>query len=315
MISFRFHIVSITAVFLAIAIGVIVGTTYVDRAVVDTLETRVDRVSKNLDARQAEIDDLSDQVHDLRGYAGASAPFAVSGRLHDVPLVLVAVRGVSSDAANQTVALARKAGASVPGVAWLEEKWTLSDAADHDALAAAAGVSAQGSNARVRSSALAALVAALGPQLPGTDAGLAPQLLDRMVQAGFLTVDPQGNGAPSLGSKAGRSPRLLLVTGTNAAPALATVAVQLARTGVGDHLPAVVADAFVQHDDGPKRAATLHDLVDDDLSKQLAVVDDLELPEGQAASLLALATPEASRNQHYGYGSGADGILPAWSAP
>ena len=40
MISFRFHVVSITAVFLAIAIGVVVGSTYVDRAIVDTLRNR-----------------------------------------------------------------------------------------------------------------------------------------------------------------------------------------------------------------------------------------------------------------------------------
>jgi hypothetical protein len=315
MISFRFHIVSLTAVFLALAIGVVVGTTYVDRAVVDSLETRVDRVSKNLDDRKAENDLLSDEVHDLRGYAGVSAPFAVTGRLHDVPVVLVAVRGTSSSAADQTVVLARKAGASVAGVAWLEKKWALTDAADHDALATAAGVSSQGSNTKVRSAALGALVAALGPQLPGTDPTLAPALLERVVQAGFLSVDPQGNGAPSLSSMAGRSPRLLLITGTDAAEDLAAVVAQLARTGVAARLPTVLADAYVQHDDGPKRGATMGKLVDDALRKQIAAVDDLELPEGQAAALLALADPEASRNAHYGYGSGSDGVLPAWSAP
>ena len=52
MISFRFHVVSITAVFLAIAIGVVVGTTYVDGAVVDGLRNRIDTVEKNLDDRQ-----------------------------------------------------------------------------------------------------------------------------------------------------------------------------------------------------------------------------------------------------------------------
>ena len=55
MISFRFHVVSLTAVFLAIAIGVIVGTTYVDRAVVENLEHRIDTVSENLDERRAHL--------------------------------------------------------------------------------------------------------------------------------------------------------------------------------------------------------------------------------------------------------------------
>ena len=46
MISFRFHVVSITAVFLAIAIGVVVGSTYVDRAIVDNLQHRIETVSE-----------------------------------------------------------------------------------------------------------------------------------------------------------------------------------------------------------------------------------------------------------------------------
>ena len=52
MISFRFHVVSITAVFLAIAIGVVVGSTYVDRAIVESLQNRIDSVSSNLDQRK-----------------------------------------------------------------------------------------------------------------------------------------------------------------------------------------------------------------------------------------------------------------------
>jgi len=62
MISFRFHVVSITAVFLAIAIGVVVGTTYVDGAVVDGLRNRIDSVEGNLDDRRAENDRLESEL-------------------------------------------------------------------------------------------------------------------------------------------------------------------------------------------------------------------------------------------------------------
>ena len=41
MINFRFHLVSLTAVFLALGIGIAVGATVVDRATVDFLETRL----------------------------------------------------------------------------------------------------------------------------------------------------------------------------------------------------------------------------------------------------------------------------------
>ena len=43
MINFRFHIVSLIAVFLALALGVVMGSTVIDRAIVDGLHDRIDR--------------------------------------------------------------------------------------------------------------------------------------------------------------------------------------------------------------------------------------------------------------------------------
>ena len=40
MINFRFHIVSLTAVFLALGIGLMLGTTFLDTATVDSLRER-----------------------------------------------------------------------------------------------------------------------------------------------------------------------------------------------------------------------------------------------------------------------------------
>ena len=56
--------------------------------------------------------------------------FAATSRLTDVPVLPVAVRGVDSGKVTETVQLARLAGASVPGVVWLEDKWKLASADD-----------------------------------------------------------------------------------------------------------------------------------------------------------------------------------------
>ena len=94
MISFRFHVVSITAVFLAIAIGVVVGSTYVDGAIVDGLRNRIDSVEENLDERRAENDRLEGELERTDAYIDASDEFAVTDRLTGVPVLLVATRGV-----------------------------------------------------------------------------------------------------------------------------------------------------------------------------------------------------------------------------
>src|SRR5690606_36542191 len=139
MLSFRFHIVSLTAVFLAIAVGVVVGTTYVDRAVVENLENRIDTVSQNLDERRAQIAQLDAELDDLRAYADASVDFAVTDRLRDVPVLVVAARGVDGGVAEATAELVRRAGARSPGIVWLEGAWALEDDDARARLAEAVG--------------------------------------------------------------------------------------------------------------------------------------------------------------------------------
>ena len=42
MINFRFHVVSLIAIFLALALGVVIGAGVIDRGVVDALDNRLD---------------------------------------------------------------------------------------------------------------------------------------------------------------------------------------------------------------------------------------------------------------------------------
>ena len=44
VINFRFHLVSLVAVFLALALGVVIGSTVIDRAIVDRLSSQIDSV-------------------------------------------------------------------------------------------------------------------------------------------------------------------------------------------------------------------------------------------------------------------------------
>ena len=57
MINFRYHLVSIVAVFLALGIGIIMGTAVIDRAVVDRLERQQDDLDKRIDDVRSENSD------------------------------------------------------------------------------------------------------------------------------------------------------------------------------------------------------------------------------------------------------------------
>ena len=72
--------------------------------------------------RPARALDLANEAASTRAHRSRSRTGST-----DVPVVVVAVRGVDEDAVNRTVDLARQAGAAVPGVVWLEDRWALDD--------------------------------------------------------------------------------------------------------------------------------------------------------------------------------------------
>ena len=51
MINFRFHLVSLIAVFLALGLGILVGSTVIDQKIVNRLDTEIDSVRKENDER------------------------------------------------------------------------------------------------------------------------------------------------------------------------------------------------------------------------------------------------------------------------
>ncbi|HLF41014.1 MAG TPA: copper transporter, partial [Acidimicrobiia bacterium] len=139
MINFRFHLVSLVAVFLALALGVVMGSTVIDRAIVDGLKSRIDRVERNADERRAENLELKRRVDSLEAYAEEAAPLMLGGRLKGVALTLVAVRGVDDGAVRSTTETLREGGAAVPGVVWIEPSFTLAEEADRTKLGEAVG--------------------------------------------------------------------------------------------------------------------------------------------------------------------------------
>ena len=57
MIDFRYHLVSIISVFLALAVGIVVGTTALNGVIVDDLRQRVDGLAADKRAREQTIGD------------------------------------------------------------------------------------------------------------------------------------------------------------------------------------------------------------------------------------------------------------------
>lgn len=319
MINFRFHLVSLVAVFLALAVGVVMGYGVLGQPTVDTLQNRIDTVEANAEARRVENQELRSELDQREAAIDESTAFAVTDRLVGSSAVVLGVRGIDEGAVDRVVDLARRAGAEVPGVVWLEPAWALESPEEVERLAGVLGVPVPNRRAPLRTEALDALVARLadGPPTSGTD------ILQAFADAGFVAFDgPDDEEADDeepvdLRAIGGAGTSAVLITGPDASVPARLVVAPIARMAVDADLRLVVSETFPSNPgDGVSRGDSLSELRDDEtLDASVSTVDDAERPEGAVATILALADLERGVVGHYGIGGSADRQLPEWWQP
>ncbi len=351
MINFRFHIASLIAVFLALAVGILVGSTVIDQAIVENLDHQIDRVELKADERKAENDRLKSDLDRLEAYIEGSAPFTVGARLDAVPVAVVAERGVGGAVAS-TVTLLAEAGAAAPVIFWLEPAWRLDEADDVERLAGVLGDTDTSDPVELRDRALAALAGRLaGSQGSGATAAEGrtrvsstssdtastatterpastttvpdgADVLETLVDAGFVSIeevggtgdDGGGDQGGTSGDKDTEDVRFLLVGGTESELFDTGVLVELARACLAEGSSTVAAEVYVESDEGPDRGAVVSPIVGDDvLDESVTTVDDLDLVEGRVSAVIGLEELADGTVGHYGYGSGASRSLPEWT--
>ena len=139
MINLRYHIVSLTAVFLAIGIGLTLGSTFLDRATVDNLQGQLESLETRLQEREEQINELEagrDTDRSIQESLDEQATGLLAGRLEDVPVVVAASRGVDEADVRGAVQALEAAGADTQGILWFTDRWILDDGAEIDDLAA-----------------------------------------------------------------------------------------------------------------------------------------------------------------------------------
>ena len=190
MINFRFHVVSLIAIFLALALGVVIGAGVIDRGVVDTLNSRLDRVEAKSDRIEGENGALAARNGQMNDMIGKLQPFAVSGRLTGDDVGVVAVRGVDGDRVSAVVTAAEQADATATGTLWLEDKWALADDDSVKALQEALGTTTK-NKASLRTEGFQQLAERLAA--PGSGVAAQDDLLLVLEDAGFLGFDAVGD--------------------------------------------------------------------------------------------------------------------------
>ena len=122
MINFRYHVVSLTAVFLALAIGLVVGTAALNGPVADTLKDRVDALSKDNSNYREQANQYREELNRTQDFATEVSPALLNGKLASRK-ILVVVLPSGQDYAEGVTAMLTVAGAKITGTVTVQDKF------------------------------------------------------------------------------------------------------------------------------------------------------------------------------------------------
>lgn len=317
MIDFRYHLVSIIAVFLALAVGIVVGTTALNGQVLDDLNGRNGKLIDDKRGLEGDVRDLRNQVSKRDQFADAVAAQVVAGQLTGERVLFVTTPGASDQVIKQLTALVTQAGGSTTGRLRLREdlldpaKSALVD--DLVASVAPAGlVLPEGTPA---DRAAVELAAALVGR-PGVDAltpEAAAKVLGGFTGADLVEVQPPP-GAKS-GAAMATATLTVVLSGGGDGRAADDVAKQRQRTVLmlARAMDVRSAGTVVA---GPESAAGPGGLIealrgDGDLSDRVSSVDTIDSTYGAVGAVLALREQAGGRSGRYGQGPGSQAGAPA----
>lgn len=330
MINLRYHIVSIVAVFLALGIGIAMGTAFIDGVIVDRLERNLsdleaerDQDQELIDSLNARLDSLLAAEEDLASEARSSALVAY---LRNVPVVLMAVEGVDNLAVEQVRDTVRGSGAIYGGTYWLTDRLDLADEGAVGELATVLGVDPQPEvvEAELQRAVAAAFrpgpVSVAAGEMGGRSAVMAHTFLEDpadgevvpasgpdlvfedLVQMRAFDLDSAGAAATAAVPEWGT--RVIFVSSRDAdavEPEVGLAVVDALTDGFG-----LVAMEVSGEGSGIGIASLIR--ADDERASAVTTVDHGETFGSQVAAVLALDRVEEVG--HYGVGEGATSLLP-----
>lgn len=292
MISLRAHVVTIVAVFLALAIGLLVGGAFVDPVLEQQLRDRTEdlladngNLRSDLDDVRAELEELRRQVGSVDAFADVALPYLAGGRLLGASVVLIADEGLEDTVLGQAQRALAEADANLVAVISARGEITSEDPATQERLVEILDLVGDGTDTGPEE--LPARTAeALAIRLANGDDGAEPSddVLAQLLSAGFLA--PVGAGVSEATLDEIGSPGQVVVVlagGQEAEPAVLpeTFAVPLVRDLAELGVPVAAGESATT-------AIPFVALVRDGGIDGLVTVDDLDLSMGGAALVLGL---------------------------
>lgn len=113
MIDFRYHLVSIISVFLALAVGIVLGAGPLKQPIGESLQSQVDSLRTDRDDLREKLDAANGSIEDLNTYITESAPALLAETLKGTKVTLVSTPNTPSQTVKDVQGRLEDAGATV----------------------------------------------------------------------------------------------------------------------------------------------------------------------------------------------------------
>ena len=315
MIDFRYHLVSIVAIFLALSLGLLLGTTqlgpYVQRGLIGLSKAQHNEIESLLGTQSQ----LKSQISSENQFATANAPSILQNVLADQRVVLVLAPGATGSVTSGITQALKTAGATVTGQLQMQTAFFDKSAATTQKLtqvteqyAQSAGLTLTGSaSAQAQASELLAHLIMTqnkaGQPIPGEQDPVSVQAVQTLAGAGFLTKSGQPWDRATLA--------VVIIPATPQSTddtnpesqALVTLAQQLNLAGLGTVVAGTVA--------GSGAGSAIDVMRAGGRSGHLTSVDNADDPVGQIVVAQSLADLEHGHSGSYGVTSTANAAGPS----
>ena len=324
MIDFRYHVVSIVAVFLALAIGIVLGSTELQGPTFNILNHTTAKLQNEYDQARSQLATAQSQANQGEQYAAAVEPAVLRDLLPGQRVLIVTEPGAQPQVVSGISAAATDAGASVTGQIALQPKFFDTSDTTRDSLnqttldvAQAANIAltptdsfqqqaAQviGSEILVKSTGSVSASPTSASPASTSQATNAQTMLSAYASSGFLST----TGQPAMPATL-----VVIVTPQNApadgaADPYDQVLVPLAAELAAKSSATVVAGSAAGSGPGSPIAV----LRSNPVSNQVSTVDDADLVSGQTVTIQALAVMlHGGKGGSYGFtDNGASAVAP-----
>lgn len=307
MIDFRYHLVSLISVFLALAVGVVLGAGPLQNSLGTALNDQVTALRENRNATQAKLEQTETAVNERDSYITQAATSLLPGTLASKNVAMVLLPDAKAEDADAIAAQLKNAGATVTGRVSLTSTWV--DLSRENYRSTFSG-QVQGHLGSTNSKdANGILGEALAKALTANDDS-SRVLMDML----SVTVDKSGTPFISVDSTPTTAAEMIVVVGprpqassgkgatVEASPGEDPKAWAKALEGTAGRAPTVVVGSA----DGDGGVVGI---IRSEKAK-VTTIDSVGQIAASVSTPLALASTRAGTTGHYGFDKGAEAVMP-----